>query len=284
MATVETQKGTIAGRVGEEVFFVRNGRQMVRTYVPPTMIHNPRTQRQMAVRTRWANIVAAYKNLAGTLTGCFETRRAGQTDYNRFVGMNMQVPPVYLTRREAELGACIAAGYYISQGSLPEVIVGTDDGTAHTDIRLGSLELDCRTTVAALARAVVSLNADYEYGDRIAYYALLQSVATDGTPYVQRLYACLHLSPADQRPLAETLAPEGFSARCGFLARHPEAAPGAFAWMHTRGNGKRMLVSPQRLTVANPLLRLYTSDEAKERAIRSYLAPSATPRAGEEKK
>ena len=49
-----------------------------------------------------------------------------------------------------------------------------------------------------------------------------------------------------------------------------DPATGAFVWIHTRPAPEGLQASPQRLIVHNSLFRLYNSDTALARALRSY--------------
>lgn len=270
MATGNILRGKFTGRLGDDVFYVRDGEQMVRSYTPGSMMKDPRTPQQMETRTKWANIISMYKSFNRTLIDCFETKRRGQSDYNRFVSMNMQTTPVYLTRQEVEQGACIAAGYYISQGSLPEIGVTGNDETAYTDISLGDLTIDETTTIADFARAVVQNNAGYEYYDQISYFSALQLSSPNGIPYVQGTQTRVNLNPTDTRTLLSIAPSYGFSTTEGFLGHGEYVGQGAFGWVHSRRTTGRVLVSSQRLVANNALLSDYTSAAAEEAAMQSY--------------
>lgn len=270
MATGTILRGKFTGRLGDDVFFVRDGEQIVRSYTPGKMMRDPKTVAQMEVRTKWANIISMYRSFNKTLIDCFEIKRKGQSDYNRFVSMNMQARPVYLTKQEVEQGACVAAGYNISQGSLPEIGVTGTTETAYTDISLGELEIDDQTTIADFARAVVMNNVDYEYYDQISYFSALQLTAQDGIPYVQGTQTRVNLNPADTRTLLSIAPSYGFSTTEGYLGHGEFVGQGAFCWVHSRRSASRVLVSSQHLVANNALLQEYMSYEARLRAMRSY--------------
>ena len=111
----------ISGKVGDIIYSVRGGQQIIRGV--PTSIKNPRTEAQMEQRMKWPNILAVYRTLSPYLKDCFENKPAGQTDYNRFMGINLNAGPVYLEKDKVRLGAAIVAPYVISQGSLPAIQV-----------------------------------------------------------------------------------------------------------------------------------------------------------------
>ena len=171
----------ISGKVGDLVYQVRGGQQVIRGVA--TSMKNPRTEAQMAQRMKWPNVLAAYRALQPYMKDCFETKQGGQTDYNRFMGINLHAEPVYLEKGAARLGAGIVASYVVSQGSLPSIQV--NGATPATDIALGTLTIGDDTTVAEFAQAVVQNNYAYSYGDQIAFFRLVQEEdSQDGHPYV----------------------------------------------------------------------------------------------------
>ena len=46
----------------------------------------------------------------------FGGARNGRSDYNKFVSVNLGKAPVYLTKQEAQAGACLVAPYEVSHG------------------------------------------------------------------------------------------------------------------------------------------------------------------------
>ena len=155
----------INGSAGNLTFKNLNGQTVVSEKV--THIRNPRTNAQMQTRTKWANIVAMYKGIRPLLNYGFESRPKNCSDYNMFVKVNMQRTPVYLTKQQVAGGACVAAPYQFTQGSLPAIVVTGSGNGAKTDIYLGGITLGSATTVAQFAQAVVENNADYRYGDQM---------------------------------------------------------------------------------------------------------------------
>lgn len=164
-------------------------------------------------------------------------------------------------RTEYTTGYCIAAPYQISDGSLPAILTRVSGSDTLTDISLGNLQLTPDTTVAQFSLAVMQSNSLYFPGDSLLYLDALQSAdPATGVP----------LDPADRTPLRLVAPATGFSSVDAHLARPADDAPCAFAWIHTRPTPEGLQASPQRLILHNPLFRLYNSDTALARALRSY--------------
>ncbi len=267
MAKENEKDNKIVGKVGNLVYLARNGKQIVRS--APSKMTNPRTALQMQQRLKWNNALAVYKSLQPHLKGCFETKSGGQTDYNCFMGLNLNVQPVYLTKEMSVQGAAIVAPYIVSQGVLPSITVGGT--TPATDIALGGLVIDDSTTVAELAEAVVRNNKDFLYNDHIVFFKLLQqSDEQDGLPYIRASVVRVCLACTDTSLLRDVAPADGFSSVNGYLGADEPLARAGVAWMHSRTVRDKVHVSSQQLVVANDLLGRYTSPEMLAVALASY--------------
>ena len=226
----------------------------------------------MKTRTKFTNIVAMYKGIRPLLNYGFENRPKNFSDYNMFVKVNMQRTPVYLTKQAVAGGACVAAPYQISQGSLPAIVLSGSGNTTKTDIYLGTLSISATTTVAQFAQAVVENNADYRYGDQISYFLVRQQVnAETGIPYCQFSACKVVLDAADtETKLWDIASRNGFSASDACLTHSGNDGDCAFCWVHTRKSDGKTLVSSQSLVAVNSKLAEYQGDMAYSLAKSSY--------------
>ena len=260
----------ISGSAGNVTFKQRGGETIVSEKV--TQIRNPRTDAQMQTRTKWGNIIAMYKGIRPLLNYGFESKPKNLSDYNMFVKVNMQRTPVYLTKAAISGGACVAAPYQISQGSLPAIVLSGSGNATKTDIYLGTLTLSATTTVAQFAQAVVENNADYKYGDQISYFLVVQQVNADtGIPYCQFSACKVILDAADtETKLWDIVFRNGFSASDASLAHSGNDGDCAFCWVHTRKSDGKTLVSSQSLVAVNSKLAEYQGDMAYNLAKSSF--------------
>ena len=260
----------MSGSAGDLTFKTFNGQTVVSEKL--TKMTNPRSDAQMRVRTRWNNIIAMYKGIRPLINYGFENKPKNLSDYNMFVKVNMQRTPVYLTKQAVAGGACIAAPYQISQGSLPAIVISGTGNSAKTDIYLGTLSISATTTVAQFAQAVVENNADYRYGDQISYFLVRQQVnAETGIPYCQFSACKVVLDAADtETKLWDIASRNGFSASDASLAHSGNDGDCAFCWVHTRKSDGKTLVSSQSLVAVNSKLAEYQGDMAYSLAKSSY--------------
>ena len=273
----------ISGSAGNVTFKQRGGETIVSEKV--TTIRNPRTDAQMQTRTKWGNIIAMYKGIRPLLNYGFESKPKNLSDHNMFVKVNMQRTPVYLTKQAIAGGACVAAPYQFTQGSLPAIVISGSGNSAKTDIYLGGITLGSATTVAQFAQAVVENNADYRYGDQISFFRIAQKVNEEtGIPYCQFSASKVVLDAADtETKLWDAVNRVGFSAVDSVLGHSESNFVGAFGWVHTRKADGKTLVSSQSLVSANDtLLAEYQGDMAYSLAkssfgasVEAFLVPDA---------
>ena len=259
----------MTGSAGQLTFKTVNGQTVVSEKV--TVVKNARTAGQQRQRMKWVNIIRMYSGIAPLLKNGFEKKMAQQSDYNMFVRLNSAASPVYLTKSEADGGGCIAAPYQITQGSLPSIVVSGEGAEAKTDIALGSLTISASTTVAEFAKAVVDNNADFDYGDQISFYDVLQRVnAETQIPYCQFSASYVVLDKNSAVKLLDQVNKAGFASVGGVLAHGEDEGDGVFAWVHSRYDGGKTRVSTQFLINNNSLLDDYRSDDAYAEACKSY--------------
>ena len=238
------------GSIGDLTFKQVGGVTIVSEKI--TQMTNPRTDAQMRVRTRWNNIVAMYKGIRPLLNRGFENKGTGLSDFNMFMKINMQKTPVYLTKQQVAGGACVAAPYQITQGSLPAIVLSGTGNNSATDIYLGSLTIGASTTVAEFSQAVVQNNADYKYGDQISYFEITQKTnAETGIPYCQFEAKKVVLDAADTSVLWDVAGRAGFYGQDSMLGHYGASFVGAFGWVHSRKSSGKTLVSSQSLVAVN---------------------------------
>ena len=275
------------GSIGDLTFKQVNGMTIVSEKI--TQMTNPRSDGQMRVRTRWNNIVANYKAIRPKLKKGFETKAAGLSDFNMFMKMNMQKEPVYLTKQSVAGGACVAAPYQITQGSLPAIVTTGSGQNVTTDISLGSDGITSNTTVAQFAQAVVNNNPTYQYGDQITFFLVRQYVnAETSVPYVVVSSSKVVLDAADTTPLWNTVQRNGFTTQDGCLGHSGNDGDCCYCWVHSRKTGGKLLISSQTLVSANTKLGEYQGELAYNLARSSYgmsedvyLSPSGEASGGE---
>src|SRR5574344_1195085 len=258
------------GSAGSLTFKQVNGQTVVSEKA--TVVKNTRTPGQQRQRTKWGNVVQMYKGIMPLINCGFEQKALRCNDFQMFMKVNMPVTDIYLTRLEVAGGGCIAAPYQITQGSLPSIVISGEGGAARTDIRLGGLTIDENTTVKDFAQAVVNKHADYDYGDQISFFDVLQRVnAVTGIPYCQFLATNVVLDKASEVKLLDMVSKYGFATVDGYLGHIEGEGAGVFGWVHSRKSANKTLVSTQALIDNNAeVIAEYSGAEAYKRSVKTY--------------
>ena len=237
-----------------------------------SVVKRSNTPMQMRQRTKWGNVIQMYKGICPLINYGFESKPVGKSDYNMFMKVNMKGSDIYLTREEVAGGGCIAAPYQLTQGTLPSIVIVGEGDNVRTDISLGDLTIDAETTVKDFAIAVVSNNADYDFGDQISFFDVLQRVnAVTGIPYCQFLATNVVLDKASEVKLLDMVSKYGFATVDGYLGHIEGEGAGVFAWVHSRKSSAKTLVSTQSLVNNNDeMIAEYSGDQAYKRSVKTY--------------
>ena len=237
-----------------------------------SVVKKSNTPMQMRQRTKWGNVIQMYKGICPLINYGFESKPVGRSDYNMFMKVNMKGSDIYLTREEVAGGGCIAAPYQLTQGTLPSIVIVGSGDNARTDIKLGDLTIDAETLVKDFAIAVVSNNADYDFGDQISFFDVLQRVnAVTGIPYCQFLATNVVLDKASEVKLLDLVSKYGFATVDGFLGHIEGEGAGVFGWVHSRKASGKTLVSTQSLINNNAeVIAEYSGAEAYKRSVKTY--------------
>ena len=213
-----------------------------------SVVKKSNTPMQMRQRTKWGNVIQMYKGICPLINYGFESKAPGCSDYNMFMKVNMKGSNIYLTREEVAGGGCVAYPYQLTQGTLPSIVVTGSGDNTRTDIKLGDLKIDANTLVKDFAMAVVSNNADYDFGDQISFFDVLQRVnAVTGIPYCQFLATNVMLDKTSEVKLLDIVSKYGFATVDGYLGHIEGEGDGVYAWVHTRKSSAKTLVSTQTL-------------------------------------
>lgn len=273
------------GRVGAYSMYVSQGRQIVRQRQNSSNYGEgaARSLAQQTRRARWGNLVNTYKALKFWQPKAWEGLRAGVTDYNAFMGANINRTPIYLTKDMVQNGCAVMDNFTLSKGSLVPIDGSWEaaDQAFTTNVRT-SAAVTPTTTIAQLSQDIASLNGGFEDGDNIAYIVFQQQVDERGYPYLRSLYHELTLD-SKNTALASTL--EIFPL---ILDTNPEnlffKLPETFGWttigavaIHTRRSSTLKVSTQQMTVISTEFIDRYITEEARTAAIESYGLDTEVP-------
>lgn len=242
-------------------------------------VRNPRTTSQMNHRVKWANLVNFYRANSRWMKYAFETKKPNQTDYNKFMSLNVNNSSIYLTKDIAAGGGCVVDNYLMTQGSLPSIETTYDTGKQGwlTNIFLGPDVQLSTPSVAQFSRMLLDNNAAIQEGDQLSFIRLTQMTNADtGVPYViVREYEVI-ISLSNNKPLGDYLPLSYIDSdeneTMSSLEVKDSGNAGGFLLILSRTIGGRTYVSTQRIVVANnsSLIAAYSSAAALQAAVNSY--------------
>lgn len=264
----------IRGRIGDTTYYVSLDRQIARQALNSSNYGETasRTISQQGNRVRWANLVQFYKLSKGWMSKAFETKKSGQSDYNRFMQLNLSTARIYLTKEAVAASSCVVDDFTISQGSLRQINVQQVGNTWATDIQLGNLTIGDTTTIAAFTTAILTANAWAKEGMQISFVSYQQTTDSLGYPVAICTAYELTLSTTDTR-LVRDFLPDFCSqtSTSGTLGTNNNISTGGFAYILSQSVGGKTLVSTQKI-VSNNLIfvQLYSGEQMRQTAMRSY--------------
>lgn len=262
----------VKNKLGSMVLLSRAGGVVVaREYVSD--VKNPRTAAQMKRRTRWANLVNFYRLSKGWMAMAFENKKANQSDYNKFMSLNINKADVYLTKEAAAMGGVVMGNLIVSYGSLRSIAQRVENGVGISDLCTGSLVVTAATTIADLSNALLQNTPSLRDGDQISFISYLESFE-DGVP---RSTCRAFELPVDTSRTDELISDYWPDFLCKSQADggkqvliNAEVPAGAFTWILSRTISGKTYVSTQSLVVKSTINLMFTSPAARKRAIDSY--------------
>ena len=241
-------------------------------------VSNPRTVSQMNQRVKWANLVNFYRINSGWMKFAYETKKTNQSEYNKFMSLNVSNSRIFLPKSLAAQGACVVDSYVMTQGSLSSIEITPDEGYWLTNLFLGADAVITRNiTVGEISQMLLENNPALREGDQLSFirFSQLTSPST-GVPYVVvRKYEVI-IKANDPRPFYEFMPWEYIQAEQNgneyCMMVNDSGNAGGFLLCLSRTVGGKTYVSTQSIVVANnsALIAQYSSSTALQEAIDSY--------------
>lgn len=264
-------------KLGGSVIYQAMGQTRQRALA--SSVSNPRTQAQMTQRVKWANLVNLYRANSDWMKYAFETKKASQSDYNKFMSLNVTGSNIFLTKNVAASGGAVVQSYLITQGSLPSIETTYVSGSSWwaTNIYLGDSYIFSVPTIAAFTRVLLDNNPAMREGDQLSFIRMTQMTNADnGAPFVIVRKYELVLSLTNQASVWDYLPHDYIdsseAATNSQLVVKNSGNAGGFVLVLSRTLAGKTYVSSQRIVVANndALIAAYSSAAALQAAINSY--------------
>lgn len=264
------------GRVGNTTYYVINGQQVARQSKNNSNYGETasRSEAQQLRRVKWGNLVNLYKACKHWMPKAFESKKRNQSDYNRFMSVNINTVSAALTKDQALNGCAVVEDVVISQGSLPPIECGLFGGVPGSDIAVGSLTLS-GATIQSLSQAIISNNAGFLDGDNIAVIIFAQSEDSRSYPYSTSAYYEFTLDTSNTAllttlPISNIIDVDAqkLVVKASLFAATDNIG---FAFIHTRKNSSALYVSTQSIALfTDTSLQPFTTDEWVQECIATY--------------
>ena len=241
-------------------------------------VSNPRTESQMGQRVKWANLVNLYRANRSWMKYAFETKKYNQSEYNKFMSLNVSDSRIYLTKPIANAGGCVVDTYIVTQGSLPSVeFVPTTNGYFRSNIEIASGINFGQISVKEFSDMVVVRNPAIRYGDQLSFIRMTQMTnASTGVPYVVvREYEVI-IDTNNLLPFSDYLPTDyitSWGAEESYLAvQTATGRSGGFSMILSRTISGKTYVSSQRIipVAMDAYIQAWSRQAALQAAIDSY--------------
>lgn len=241
-------------------------------------VANPRTAAQMNQRVKWANLVNLYRVNQSWMKYAFETKKPNQSEYNKWMSLNVTNSRIFLTKQLAAVGSCVVDSYIITQGSLPSIeFIKTNVGWQTNIVLTSSTIITANTRVGQFSENLIQNNPAIREGDQLSFIRMTQQTnPSTGAPFVVVRKYELIINTSSQILLSEYMPLDYIDStedteNCRLLVKDSGAA-GGFTMVLSRTIGGKTFVSSQSIVVANnqALIDYYSSQAALQRAVDSY--------------
>lgn len=263
-------------RLGGSVLYQAMGQTRQRELA--SEVTNPRTESQMGQRVKWANLVNLYRANRSWMKYAYETKKNNQSEYNKFMSLNVASSRIYLPKDIANAGGCVVDEYVMTQGSLPSIeFVPASNNVFTSNIVVGVNTINANTTIASFSHDVLVNNPGIKEGDQLSFIRMTQMTnASTGVPYVVvREYEVI-INSSNPASLWDYL-PDGYISQSStgltcLTVLGQAGKVGGFCMILSRTISGKTYVSSQRVILIGmrDYIQLWSSQTALQAAINSY--------------
>lgn len=263
------------GAAGGYSFYSRNGEQIIRQRRNNSNYGESasRSSAQQRRRVMWANLVNFYKICAPWMPKAFENKKRSQTDYNRFMQVNLGMARIALTKAQASRGVSLVDEFIVSQGSLPAIgyLTGVQAGIA-TTIACPNTWGEDLPTIGDVSRGIIANNTEWAEGDNLAFIRFRTAVDDGGFPHTSMMYYELTLDSTSTKEVGDIAEVGGLGFIDGYIgiSENIKNASDGVVFIHTRKVGGALKVSSQSIVQTSSTYDYYREDAQIRAAIDSY--------------
>lgn len=264
----------LKGSVGNTTYYTQGGRQLARvsqnsSNYGETARRSPAQQRR---RVMWANLVNFYKVSANWMHGAFESKKKNETDYNKFMSVNLPSARIALTKDQAVQGAVVYDNFIISQGTLRSIELTriTEGIVTSLDLFLSTAEIQA-ATIGFFSQRLIGRNPWLTNGCQLSFIIYSLNFDRQNNPYLSMSREELCIDTTSEQPMSELPITEhlyGTGARLGWKDVSEDDYVAVILSDSTDGTLK---VSSQRLVPGDTeTVESFTTEAKIQAAMESY--------------
>lgn len=233
----------------------------------------PGTLAQMEQRVIMGNLVNLWQMFNKHLHPSFETRPANLSDFNMWMRKNLaKKEQLYLTKEQLASNGCVVGKFMVSEGALPTLSISFGESNHQSSISVGGYTIDVHSMLGEFSQAVISNNYQFQDGDQITIFMAVQSIdPTTSIPVVTMKSTKIVLNTRDEETsLFDLPGVSGMNLATVNRFMGGGAIKGAIAYIHSRKEMGKTLVSTQDFVCNNDLIDQYNNNNARFKAVQSY--------------
>lgn len=264
----------LTGRVGAYSYYTTTGGRQIARVAQNSSNYGEsatRTEPQQMRRSKWGNLVNFYKLNKTFFRRAFESKSSNQSDYNKFMSVNLPTARVALTKNDYSLGGCVLDSFRVSEGSLRGITDSYKAGQLKSVIECSFSGALTSKTVGELSTDLLAHNSFIMEGDQITYVYWRQFVTVDRVPRFYSEYFEITLDKKSTVPMSSLPNSDLVGAEDGFLFGEMDYEGALAAFVLTRQSQGSLQVSTETAILNSDIyLRQWTGEEAEKKAIASY--------------
>ena len=264
----------LSGRVGAYSYYTTTGGRQIARVAQNSSNYGEsatRTEPQQMRRSKWGNLVNFYKLNKTFFRRAFESKSSNQSDYNKFMSVNLPTAKVALTKNDYALGGCVLDSFRVSEGSLRGITDSYKAGALKSVIECTLTGSLAAKTIGELSTDLLAANSFLLEGDQITYVYWRQFVTVDRVPRFYSEYFEVTLDKSSTVKLSSLPNNDIVYAEDGFLMGEMDYEGALAAFVLTRQSKGSLQVSTETAILNSDIyLRQWTGEEAEKKAIASY--------------
>ena len=264
----------LTGRVGAYSYYTTTGGRQIARVAQNSSNYGEsatRTEPQQMRRSKWGNLVNFYKLNKTFFRRAFESKSSNQSDYNKFMSVNLPTARVALTKNDYSLGGCVLDSFRVSEGSLRGITDSYKAGALKSVIECTLTGSLAAKTIGELSTDLLAVNSFLLEGDQITYVYWRQFVTVDRVPRFYTEYFEITLDKSSAVKLSSLPNNDIVYAEDGFLMGEMDYEGALAAFVLSRQSKGSLQVSTETAILNSDIyLRQWTGEEAEKKAIASY--------------